>query len=68
MQIELKGPRTIIPARRRAGNDFTEGMPVPPRELDYEPIRGPRLKVGYIGIQNHHEPQTVQFREISVVR
>lgn len=67
MEIELKGPRTIIRLNGVLVNDFTEGMPVPPREHDYEPIRGPRPDVGYIGIQNHHEPQTVHFREISVL-
>jgi len=47
-------------------NDYTEGQPVPPRQHDYEPIRGPRPDLGYVGIQNHHEPQTVHFKEISV--
>lgn len=68
MEIQLRGARTIITLNGVQVNDFTEGMPVPPREHDYEPIRGPRPTVGYIGIQNHHEPQTVHFREISVVR
>jgi hypothetical protein len=47
-------------------SEYTEGAPVPPRQHNYEPIRGPRPDVGYIGIQNHHEPQTVHFKEISV--
>jgi hypothetical protein len=46
-------------------NDYTEGQPVPPRQHSYEPIRGPRPEYGYIGIQNHHELQTVHYREIS---
>jgi hypothetical protein len=38
------------------------------RQHDYEPVRGPRPREGYIGIQNHHEPQSVHYREVSVVR
>jgi len=68
MEIELRGPRTVIRLNGVLVNDFTEGMPVPPRQHNYEPIRGPRPEVGYIGIQNHHEPQTVHFKEISVLR
>ena len=66
LEIVLRGPRTSIRLNDVLVNDFTEGMPVPPRQHDYEPIRGPRPNAGYIGIQNHHEPQTVHFREISV--
>ena len=67
MEIELKGPRTLIRLNGVQVNDFTEGSPVPPREHTYEPIRGPRPDVGYIGIQNHHEPQTVHYKDISVI-
>jgi hypothetical protein len=67
MEIELKGPRTLIRLNGVQVNDFTEGSPVPPREHTYEPIRGPRPEVGYIGIQNHHEPQTVHYKDISVI-
>jgi hypothetical protein len=66
MEIELRGPRTIVRLNGVLVNDFTEGQPVPPRQHDYEPIRGARPDRGYIGIQNHHEPQTVHYREISV--
>jgi hypothetical protein len=66
MEIELRGPRTVIRLNGVLVNDFIEGSPVPPRQHDYEPIRGPRPDAGYIGIQNHHEPQTVHFKEISV--
>lgn len=68
MEIELRGPRTIVRLNGVLVNDFVEGQEVPPRQHDYEPIRGPRPEVGYIGIQNHHEPQTVHFKEISVLR
>ena len=66
MEIELSGPRTVIRLNGVLVNDFTEGQPVPERQHTYEPIRGPRPAAGYIGIQNHHEPQTVHYREISV--
>lgn len=66
MEIELRGPRTVIRLNGVLVNDFTEGSPVPERQHAYEPIRGPRPDYGFIGIQNHHEPQTVHFKEISV--
>jgi hypothetical protein len=67
LEIVLDGPRTIVRLNGQTVNDYTEGQPVPPRQHDYEPIRGPRPDVGYIGIQNHHQPQTVHFKEISVL-
>lgn len=68
MEIELRGPRTVIRLNGVLVNDFVEGSTVPPREHSYEPVRGRRPDVGYIGIQNHHEPQTVYFKEITVIR
>lgn len=68
MEIELRGPRTLIRLNGVLVNDFVEGSPVPPRQHDYEPIRGRRPDAGYIGIQNHHEPQTVHFKDISVTQ
>ncbi|BCS34030.1 hypothetical protein TBR22_A32590 [Luteitalea sp. TBR-22] len=68
MEIELRGPRTMVRLNGVLVNDFVEGSTVPPREHSYEPVRGRRPDVGYIGIQNHHEPQTVLFREITVIR
>ena len=67
MEIELQGPRTLIRLNGVQVNDYTEGSPVPPRQHTYEPIRGPRPEFGYIGVQNHHEPQTVHYKDISVV-
>ena len=66
MDIELRGPRTVVRLNDVLVNDFSEGDKVPPRQHSYEPIRGPRPSSGYIGIQNHHEPQTVHFKEISI--
>jgi hypothetical protein len=68
MEIELDGPVTRIWLNGEQVNEYREGQEVPPREHYYEPVRGPRPDEGYIGIQNHHEPQTVHFREVSVKR
>jgi hypothetical protein len=68
MEIELRGPRTVVRLNGVLVNDFVEGSTVPPREHSYEPVRGRRPDAGYIGIQNHHEPQTVLFREITVIK
>jgi hypothetical protein len=68
LEIALRGPRTTVTLNGVEVTDYKEGQPVPAREHDYEPIRGPRPDRGYIGIQNHHEPQTVEFKEISVRR
>jgi Domain of Unknown Function (DUF1080) len=68
MEIELRGPRTLVRLNGILVNDFVEGSNVPPREHSYEPVRGRRPDAGYIGIQNHHEPLTVLFREITVIK
>lgn len=69
MEIELIGQRTVIYLNGEQVNDFDPTRDeIPPRQHDYEPIRGPRPDFGYIGIQNHHEPQTVHYKEISVLR
>jgi hypothetical protein len=68
MEIVLDGDRTVVSLNGEKVNDYLEGTKVPVRAHDYEPIRGPRPREGYIGIQNHHKPQTVHYKEISVVR
>ena len=68
MEIALDGDRTVIHLNGEKVNDFLEGSRVPVRAHDYEPVRGPRPQKGFIGVQNHHEPQTVHYREISVVQ
>ena len=66
MEITLDGPRTAVTLNGVSVSEYTEGEPVPPRQHEYEPKRGRRPDAGYIGVQNHHEPQTVHFKEISV--
>ncbi len=69
LDIELRGQATIVFLNGVKVTDFDPGRDeVPPRQHNYEPIRGPRPDQGFVGIQNHHEPQTVHFREISVKR
>ena len=68
MEIQLETKRTRVYLNGELVNDFREGQEVPPRQHDYEPKRGPRPAFGYIGVQNHHEPQTVHYKEISVIR
>ena len=46
--------------------EFTEGNPVPPKKLEFEPERGPRPQEGYIGLQNHSENDVVFFKEVAV--
>jgi len=65
-EITLDGPRTIIYVNGVKVTDYTEGDPVPERKFDFEPFRGARPDVGYIGIQNHGESDVVYFKEISV--
>lgn len=66
MEITLDGPKTIVHLNGVKVNEYAEGQPAPPRKRDYEPIRGPRPDLGYIGIQNHDAESTVLFKEISV--
>lgn len=66
MEIELRGPQTIISLNGKVVNEFREGQAVPERKMWFEPVRGPRPSKGYVGIQNHDGKSKVLFREISV--
>lgn len=65
-EITLDGLRTIVFVNGVKVTDYTEGDPVPPREFDFEPFRGPRPESGYIGIQNHDTVDVVYFKEFAV--
>ena len=68
MEISLDGDHTVVYLNGEKVNDYLEGgVKIPVRGHDFEPVRGPRPQVGFIGIQNHHEPQTVHYKEISVL-
>jgi hypothetical protein len=66
MIVTLDGDRTLVEVNGVLVTDFREGDDVAPRRHDYEPLRGPRPRAGYIGLQNHDEKDHVVFREISV--
>ncbi|MBT8236682.1 MAG: DUF1080 domain-containing protein [Bacteroidia bacterium] len=65
MEITLQGDRTIVHVNGILVTDFKEGDPVPKKTLEYEPDRGPRPDVGYIGIQNHGIKDVIEFKEVS---
>lgn len=65
-EITLDGPHTIVYVNGVKVTDYREGDPVPERKFDFEPYRGLRPDMGYIGIQNHGEKDIVFFKEIAV--
>jgi hypothetical protein len=66
MDIALKGPVTIVYLNGHEINKFDPSKPVPPRKAWYEPVRGPRPDIGYVGLQNHDARSVVYFKEVSV--
>lgn len=66
MEITLDGPHTMVYVNGQKVTDYTEGDPTPERKFDFEPMRGRRPDVGYIGLQNHGEDDVVYFKEVSV--
>lgn len=65
MEITLDGDRTLVHVNGVLVTDYTEGDPVPEKEKEYEPDRGRRPRVGYIGLQNHGKHDTILFKEVS---
>jgi hypothetical protein len=66
MDITLDGPRTIVTLNGVKVTDYKEGDTVPPRKFDYEPQRGRRPILGYIGLQNHSDNDIVFFKEVAI--
>lgn len=66
MDIALNGPRTTVTVNGVRVTDYTEGEPVPPKKLDFEPERGVRPNYGYIGLQNHSDKDIVYFKEVAI--
>lgn len=66
MEITLDGQHTVAIVNGVKVTDFHGADPVPPRKMWYEPERGPRPDSGYIGLQNHDQRSTVEFKEVSV--
>jgi hypothetical protein len=66
MEITMDGPRTYVYLNGVKVCDFKEGDPVPAKKFDFEPNRGPRPEMGYIGLQNHSDADVVFFKEVAV--
>ncbi len=66
MDITLDGEVVRVELNGVTVTDFDPRQPVPPRQKEFEPERGPRPTRGYIGLQNHDAPSVVYFREVSV--
>jgi Domain of Unknown Function (DUF1080) len=66
MEITLDGPRTQVAVNGVEVTDYTEGEPVPPKKLSFEPERGTRPNYGYIGLQNHSDKDVVFFKEVAI--
>ncbi len=66
MEITLDGPHTIVEVNGEKVTDYTEGQPVPPKKLSFEPERGRRPDAGYFGLQNHSDNDIVFFKEVAI--
>jgi len=66
LEITLDGPRTVVRLNGELVTDYTEGQAVPPKKERWEPDRGRRPDLGYIGLQNHSDADTVYFKEVSI--
>ncbi len=66
MEITLDGSKTIVYVNGEKVTEYNEGDEVPPKTRDFEPERGPRPIIGYIGLQNHDAESTAYFKEIAV--
>jgi len=66
MLITLNGKRAIVEIDGKVVTDYTEGAPVPRKKVWYEPDRGRRPEIGYLGLQNHGDEAHVHFKEVSV--
>ena len=68
LEIEIRGPRTIVKLNGMVVTDYDGVAPVPPKKGQYEPDRGPRPDEGYIAIQHHGGAATLWFKEITLIR
>lgn len=66
LEITLDGPHTTVLVNGVKVTDYREGEAVPARKFDFEPQRGTRPNLGYMGLQNHGEHDVVFFREVSI--
>ncbi|MEZ5398138.1 MAG: DUF1080 domain-containing protein [Bryobacteraceae bacterium] len=68
MEIDLRGQTTTVYLNGQKVNEFRGDQPVPERKQWFEPVRGPRPDVGYIGLQNHDGRSVVYFKEVTVTK
>ena len=66
MEITLNGPHTTVVVNGKTVTDYTEGQPVPPKKLHFEPDRGLRPNTGYFGLPNHSDKDVVFFKEVAL--
>jgi hypothetical protein len=66
MTITLDGDRTIVTVNGVKVTDYTEGDPVPPKKLSFEPDRGRRPTAGWFGLQNHGDHDVVFFKQVEL--
>jgi hypothetical protein len=66
MEITIDGSHTSVVVNGAKVTDYNEGDPVPERRFDYEPHRGPRPNIGWIGLQNHSDNDVVFFKEVAI--
>jgi hypothetical protein len=68
LEIEMRGPRTIVRLNGVVVTDYDGVAPVPPKKGRFEPDRGPRPNEGYIAIQHLGGARTIWFREITLIQ
>lgn len=68
LEIQMRGPRTIVKLNGVLVTDYDGVSAVPPKKGQYEPERGPRPDEGYIAIQHHGGAETLWFKEITLIR
>ncbi len=66
MVITLDGPHTVVVVNGEKVTDYTEGDPVPPKKLSFEPERGRRPTFGFFGLQNHSDNDIVFFKSVEI--
>jgi len=67
LDVQFDGPTTRVTLNGELVNEYKEGQPVPERKQWFEPARGRRPDMGYIGLQNHDRNTTVYFKEVSLI-
>jgi hypothetical protein len=66
MEITIDGTHTLVMLNGEMVTNYTEGDPVPERKFDFEPWRGRRPLIGWIGLQNHSDNDVVFFKEVAI--